>query len=56
MLDEPTNHLDVAAKTELKRALQEYNGSILMVCHEPEFYEGLATEIWDLSEWTTRLI
>lgn len=56
VLDEPTNHLDVAAKTELKRALQEYNGSILMVCHEPEFYEGLATEIWDLSEWTTRLI
>ena len=56
VLDEPTNHLDVAAKTELKRALQEYKGSILMVCHEPEFYEGLATEIWDLSEWTTRLI
>ncbi|MBF1161784.1 MAG: ABC-F family ATP-binding cassette domain-containing protein, partial [[Eubacterium] sulci] len=56
VLDEPTNHLDVAAKAELKRALQEYNGSILMVCHEPEFYEGLATEIWDLSEWTTRLI
>ena len=56
VLDEPTNHLDVAAKTELKRALQEYNGSILMVCHEPEFYEDLATEIWDLSEWTTRLI
>jgi len=56
VLDEPTNHLDVAAKKELKHALQEYNGSILMVCHEPEFYEGLATEIWDLSEWTTRLI
>ena len=56
VLDEPTNHLDVAAKVELKRALQEYKGSILMVCHEPEFYEGLATEIWDLSEWTTRLI
>ncbi|MDY6038850.1 MAG: ABC-F family ATP-binding cassette domain-containing protein [Eubacterium sp.] len=56
VLDEPTNHLDVAAKAELKRALQEYNGSILMVCHEPDFYEGLATEVWDLSQWTTRLI
>ena len=38
VLDEPTNHLDVDAKDELKRALQEYRGSILMVCHEPEFY------------------
>ena len=36
LLDEPTNHLDVDAKAELKRALQEYRGSILMVCHEPE--------------------
>lgn len=55
VLDEPTNHLDVDAKDELKRALKEYKGSILMVCHEPEFYEGLATDIWDCSKWTTRL-
>ena len=52
VLDEPTNHLDVDAKDELKRALQEYKGSILMVCHEPEFYEGLATDIWDFSKFT----
>ena len=55
VLDEPTNHLDADAKEELKRALKEYPGSILMVCHEPEFYEGLATAVWDGSEWTTRL-
>ena len=55
VLDEPTNHLDVDAKTELKRALSEYKGSILMVCHEPDFYEGLATEVLDCSKWTTRL-
>lgn len=55
LLDEPTNHLDVSAKEELKRALKEYKGSILMVCHEPEFYEGLATQVWDLSQWTTKL-
>ena len=55
LLDEPTNHLDVAAKEELKRALKEYKGSVLMVCHEPEFYEGLATQVWDLSQWTTKL-
>lgn len=56
LLDEPTNHLDVDAKDELKRALQAYNGSILMVCHEPEFYQGLATDVWDCSKWTTKLI
>ena len=56
LLDEPTNHLDVDAKAELKRALQEYKGSILMVCHEPEFYEGLATEIWDCTKWTTKMV
>ena len=56
LLDEPTNHLDVDAKDELKRALKEYNGSILMVCHEPEFYEGLATDVWDVSQWTTKVL
>jgi len=55
VLDEPTNHLDVDAKEELKRALLVYRGSILMVCHEPEFYEGLATRVWDCSQWTTRV-
>ena len=55
LLDEPTNHLDVDAKEELKRALKEYKGSILMVCHEPEFYEGLATDVWDCRKWTTKL-
>ncbi len=56
VLDEPTNHLDVVAKDELKRALKEYKGSILMVCHEPEFYDGLATDVWDCTKWTTRLV
>ncbi len=56
VLDEPTNHLDVDAKDELKRALKAYKGSILMVCHEPDFYEGIATDVWDASKWTTRLV
>lgn len=55
LLDEPTNHLDVDAKVELKRALTAYKGSILMVCHEPEFYEDLATDVWDCTKWTTKL-
>lgn len=56
LLDEPTNHLDVDAKEELRRALTAYKGSILMVCHEPLFYEGLATDVWDCAKWTTRLV
>ncbi len=55
LLDEPTNHLDIDAKEELKRALKEYKGSILLICHEPEFYDGLATDIWDCSKWSTKL-
>ena len=56
VLDEPTNHLDVDAKDELKRALKEFKGSVLLVSHEPEFYDGLATSVWDCSEWTTKVI
>lgn len=55
LLDEPTNHLDVDAKEELKRGLKAYKGSILMVCHEPDFYDGLATDVWDCTKWTTRV-
>lgn len=56
LLDEPTNHLDVDAKDALKQALRDYRGSILMVCHEPEFYGDWATDVWDCTKWTTRII
>ena len=56
LLDEPTNHLDVDAKDELKRALQEYRGSILLICHEPEFYQDIVNEVWDCSKWTTKIL
>ena len=55
LLDEPTNHLDVDAKDELKRALKEYKGSILLICHEPEFYHDVVDEVWDCSKWTTKI-
>ena len=55
LLDEPTNHLDVDAKAELKRALQEYRGSILLICHEPEFYQDVVTKVWNCQEWSTKL-
>ncbi|GAA0126303.1 ABC-F family ATP-binding cassette domain-containing protein [Clostridium sp. ATCC 25772] len=56
ILDEPTNHLDVDAKEELKRALKAYKGTILMVCHEPEFYQDIVTDIWNCEEWTTKIV
>ncbi|MBP3656964.1 MAG: ABC-F family ATP-binding cassette domain-containing protein [Clostridia bacterium] len=56
LLDEPTNHLDVDAKDELKRALQAYRGSVLLICHEPEFYLDVVSEVWDCSKWTTKLL
>ncbi|MGZ0134965.1 ABC-F family ATP-binding cassette domain-containing protein [Priestia megaterium] len=55
VLDEPTNHLDVDAKDELKRALKEYKGSILIICHEPEFYQDVVTDVWNCESWTTKL-
>jgi ATPase subunit of ABC transporter with duplicated ATPase domains len=56
VLDEPTNHLDVDAKEELKRALKEFKGTILLVSHEPEFYEDWVTDIWNVEDWTTKIV
>ena len=56
ILDEPTNHLDVDAKEELKRALREYKGTILIVCHEPEFYRDVVTDVWNCEDWTTKIV
>ena len=56
ILDEPTNHLDVDAKEELKRALKNYHGSIILVSHEKEFYEEVASKIWNCEDWTLKII
>jgi ATPase subunit of ABC transporter with duplicated ATPase domains len=56
VLDEPTNHLDADAKTELKKALQDFKGSILLVSHEPDFYEDWVTAIWNVEDWTTKIV
>ena len=55
VLDEPTNHLDVDAKDELKRALKEYKGSILLICHEPDFYEDIVTDVWNCEDWSLKI-
>lgn len=56
VLDEPTNHLDVMAKEELARAIKEFRGTVLLVCHESEFYTGIVDEIWDVSDWSTKIV
>ena len=56
VLDEPTNHLDVDAKEELKRALIAYKGTILLISHEPEFYRDIVTDVWNLEQWTTKIV
>jgi len=56
ILDEPTNHLDVDAKEELKRALRDYKGTILLICHEPEFYQDVVTDVWNCETWTTKIV
>lgn len=56
VLDEPTNHLDQDAKDELKRALKEYKGTVLLVSHEPDFYESWVTDVWNVENWTTKIV
>ena len=56
VLDEPTNHLDVDAKDELKKAVKEFKGTVLLVSHEPEFYSDVCDEIWNLENWTTKIV
>jgi ATPase subunit of ABC transporter with duplicated ATPase domains len=55
VLDEPTNHLDVDAKEELKRAIKAYKGSVILICHEREFYQDVVTDVWNCESWTTKV-
>lgn len=56
VLDEPTNHLDIDAKAELTRAVREFKGTVLLVSHEPEFYADVVDEVWDVSDWSTKIV
>ena len=46
----------IAKKHLVKRALKEYKGSILLICHEPEFYGDIVDQVWDCSQWTTKVL
>ncbi len=56
VLDEPTNHLDVYAKEALKQAVQAFKGTVILVSHEPEFYTDIITDVWNLEDWTTKIV
>lgn len=56
VLDEPTNHLDVVAKAELKKAISQFKGTVLLVCHEPDFYRDWVTDVWNVEDWTTKIV
>ena len=56
VLDEPTNHLDLYAKEELKRAIREFRGTVLLVSHDPEFYSDWVTHVWNVEDWTNKIV
>ncbi len=50
IMDEPTNHLDIISKELLKKALLEYNGTLIMVSHDREFLKGLTEKVYEFKD------
>jgi len=49
-MDEPTNHLDIASKNVLKRALKQFEGTLILVSHDREFLQDLASTVYSFRE------
>jgi ATP-binding cassette subfamily F protein 3 len=49
VLDEPTNHLDMKSKDVLKEALAKFDGTVIVVSHDREFLDGLATKVFEFT-------
>jgi len=47
ILDEPTNHLDMKTKDIIKDALKEFDGTLILVSHDRDFLDGLATKVFE---------
>ena len=47
ILDEPTNHLDMRSKDVLKEAIREFDGTVIVVSHDRDFLDGLATKVYE---------
>ena len=54
ILDEPTNHLDLKTKDILKQALQDYDGTLILVSHDRDFLDGLATKVYEFGDGRVR--
>ncbi len=50
IMDEPTNHLDIASKTVLKEALNNFNGTLIVVSHDREFLQGLTSTVYGFKD------
>ncbi len=55
VLDEPTNHLDIRSKEVLKNALNQYDGTLIVVSHDRDFLNGLTERIYEFTEKRTKL-
>ncbi|GIS08330.1 MAG: hypothetical protein CM15mP112_04420 [Flavobacteriales bacterium] len=47
IMDEPTNHLDITSKNLLKKALQEYDGTLILVSHDRDFLSNLTDKVYE---------
>lgn len=54
ILDEPTNHLDIKTKDILKQALRDYDGTLILVSHDRDFLDGLATKVYEFGNGRVR--
>lgn len=54
ILDEPTNHLDLRTKDVLKQALQDFDGTLIVVSHDRDFLDGLATKVYEFGQQRVR--
>jgi len=54
LLDEPTNHLDIDAREALMRALNEYEGAVILVSHDPHLVECVADRLWLVADGTCK--
>ena len=50
IMDEPTNHLDIASKNVLKKALKEFDGTLILVSHDRDFLQDLASTVFSFRE------